>query len=272
VSSNNPAATRDTVPDTEAGAAYKGVTDGAEWDKGNADIEWDRFNSQAYFDHNYGELRDDDREIIRVISTFFARAARRDQLGEAIDVGSGTNLYPALAMLPYSAHLTLLERAHSNRMWLQHELSAPRKSWLDFWYEAARGRAAYQPISDPFDVLHQRARVTRGNVLALDEERYDLGTMFFVAESITTRTDEFRRGARRFVRSLRRGRPFAIAFMRNSSGYYVGGQRFPACSVDERDVDVALTPVARNVTISVIDSEGLRDGYCGMMVATGFKK
>jgi hypothetical protein len=255
-------------------AAYKGAVTGVdtEWDKGNADIEWDKFNSEAYFDHNYGRLREDDQKIIEVVGDFFARATRGALVGAAIDVGAGTNLYPALTMLPYSSHLTLLERAHSNRLWLQRELARPRKSWLDFWYEAARGRSPYDPISDPLDVLHQRAKVSRGNVLALEEHRYDIGTMFFVAESITTRTDEFRRAVRRFVRSLRPGAPFSAAFMRNSSGYYVGGQRFPACSIEEKDVETALAPVARNMKVSVVASNDLREGYCGMMVATGFKR
>jgi len=109
-------------------------------------------------------------------------------------------------------------------------------------------------------------------VLALDEGRYNIGTMFFVAESITTRTAEFRHAVRRFVRSLKPGAPFAAAFMRDSSGYYVDGQRFPACAIEEKHVKAALAREARNVNISVVESNDLREGYCGMMVATGFKR
>lgn len=264
-------------------AASGGGNDNHGWDelieqavrdnvRSNADVDWGRFNSQAYFDHNYGKLRDDDREIIQVVGDFFARATRGKMVGSAIDVGAGTNLYPAMTMLPYSSQLTLLERAHSNRAWLLRELPEPHESWLDFWDEIREGREHYRPISDPFYVLQERARVTRGNVLTLEEDRYDIGTMFFVAESITTRTDEFQRAVRHFVRSLRHGRPFASAFMRNSSGYYVDGVHFPACSIEEKDVRAALAPVAKNVTISVVESNDLRDGYCGMMVATGFKR
>jgi hypothetical protein len=238
----------------------------------NADVEWDRFNSAEYFEQNYGRLREDDQQIIRVVGDFFAGATRGELVGEAIDVGAGTNLYPALTMLPYSARVTLLERAHSNRRWLQRELVEPHKSWLEFWNEAALDRPPYHPIADPLDVLQQRAKVSRGNVLTLDEDRYDIGTMFFVAESITTRTDEFRRAVRQFVRSLRQGAPFAAAFMRESSGYSVGDQRFPACPIEEKDVKVALATVARKVNISVVASDDLRDGYSGMMVATGFKR
>jgi hypothetical protein len=271
------------VPETDRSSAPGPVTDTAAeasfdvarrkaWDLGNADVDWGRFNSQAYFDHNYGKLRDDDRDIIEVIAEFFAGATRGEMFGKAIDVGAGTNLYPALIMLPYSSHLTLLERAHSNRAWLLRELPRPHESWLDFWDAVRIDREPYRPISDPFDVLHERARVTRGNVFTLDEDRYDIGTMFFVAESITTRTGEFQRAVRQFVRSLHRNRPFAAAFMRDSSGYYVDGVHFPACSIDRKDVDAALAPVAKNVKISVVESNDLRDGYCGMMVATGFKR
>ncbi|CAM5649016.1 hypothetical protein SANTM175S_10556 [Streptomyces antimycoticus] len=44
-------------------------------------------------------------------------------------------------------------------------------------------------------------------------ERWDLGTMFFVAESITTSLDEFRRGVGCFMSALNPGAPFAAAFM-----------------------------------------------------------
>lgn len=272
--SGTPVTMADTAHEASFGAAPVDLGPGRLeiWDRANADVDWGRFNSQAYFDHNYGKLREDDRQIIRIVADFFARATRGELVGKAIDVGSGTNLYPALAMLPYSAQLTLLERAHSNRVWLLRELPEPHESWLDFWDEVRDGRAAYQPISDPLDVLHERARVTRGNVFTLDEDRYDIGTMFFVAESITTRTSEFQRAVRQFVRSLHSNRPFAAAFMRDSSGYYVDGVHFPACSIDKKDVEAALHPVAKNVKVSVVDSEDLRDGYCGMMVATGFKR
>ncbi|XVU22184.1 SCO2525 family SAM-dependent methyltransferase [Actinoplanes sp. CA-054009] len=241
---------------------------------GNGDVDWDSFDSQAYFSHNYRELRDDDARIIQIVGDFFARTMtpRSRGMDRAIDVGSGTNLYPSLTMLPHAARITLFERAFTNREWLQTELRRPHGSWRQFWDAITAGQPAYRVINEPLDVLHVRADVARGNVFALSPDQYDIGTMFFVAESITTRSDEFQRATRKFVSALKSGAPFAAAFMRNSSGYFVGDRHFPACSVDRWDVARALAPVARNVDIQEVESNDLRDGYCGMLVATGRKK
>ncbi|MBM2623081.1 hypothetical protein JIG36_47035 [Actinoplanes sp. LDG1-06] len=239
---------------------------------GNEDVDWDRFNSDAYFSHNYSTLRPDDTRIIEIVANFFEKTCRGHSLGRAIDVGAGANLYPAMMMLPYASQVTLFERAFTNRQWLTHELEKPHGSWWQFWSTIAAGRKPYEPFRKPLDVLHGRAAVERGNIFDLTPDQYDLGTMFFVAESITTRNDEFQRAARQFVNTLKPGAPFAAAFMRDSSGYIVAGRYFPACSITEADVQRALAPVARSVHIELVESNDLREGYGGMMVATGRKK
>ncbi|MEU8818415.1 SCO2525 family SAM-dependent methyltransferase [Actinoplanes sp. NPDC048796] len=239
---------------------------------GDQDVDWDHFDSQAYFNHNYSELRADDSRIIEIVSDYFQRAIPRNKSGLAIDVGSGANLYPALTMLPYSSGVTLFERAFTNREWLKNEIARPRESWKQFWDAVSVGRPDYERVNNPWDLLHRQAKVVEGNVFTLAPGQYDMGTMFFVAESITVRMNKFEEATRRFVRSLNAGAPFAAAFMRNSSGYVVSGLRFPACSIAEEDVVRALAPVARNVDIKTVESNDLRDGYCGMMVATGRKK
>lgn len=239
----------------------------------NSDVDWDSFDSDAYFSHNYGSLRPDDAQIIQIVADFFQEEGRRGRpLGQAIDVGAGANLYPAMVMLPYAARVTLFEKAFTNHDWLTHELKAPHRSWWQFWDATAGGRPSYQRIQKPFEVLQDLAAVERGSVFELKPGRYDLGTMFFVAESITTRTDEFQRAARQFVNALKPGAPFAAAFMRDSSGYFVAGKHFPACSVTESDVRQALAPVARNLKMVMVESNDLREGYGGMMVATGNRK
>jgi hypothetical protein len=242
----------------------------------NDDAPWDRFDSDDYFRHNYGHLRYDDTQIIDVVADFFVHCFDRTQprqLATAIDVGSGTNLYPALTMLPFSSSVTLFERSYSNREWLTDALAKPQSSWRDeFWTAITAGRPIYQPIKDPLDVLAGRAEVAKGNVFTLDPDQYELGTMFFVAESITTRIEEFRRATLNFVDSLKTGSPFAAAFMRRSEGYFVGTTFFPACSIDTEDVRTCLAPVARMRQIKKVRSHGLRNGYSGMIVATGWKR
>jgi len=240
---------------------------------GNADYDWDAFDSAAYFAHNYGTLRGDDERIIEIVADFFQSAsARRIWGARAIDVGAGANLYPALAMLPFVSEVILYERAFTNRQWLEAQVGAPYSSWWQFWSHINAGRRAYQPIKDPFDLLSRRAQVVKGNIFSLRPGQFDMGTMFFVAESITTRNDEFVRATQCFFNSLVPNGYFAAAFMRNSSGYRVGTRSFPACSVDESDVKQALAPVATDVRIQTVESKDLREGYCGMIVATGRKR
>ena len=239
----------------------------------NEDFPWDSFDSDAYFQHNYSKLRGDDEEIIDIVADFFQQNETPRKLRpRAIDIGAGANLYPAMTMLPFAAELHLVERAFSNREWLTAEILSPHPSWWQFWDHMKTGRRAYAPIRNPFDLLGRRKNVVRDSIFNLPAAEYDMGTMFFVAESITQRNSEFVRATRSFVNSLVPRAPFAAAFMRDSSGYRVGARDFPACSVDERDVRLALHGVATDVRIRTVDSWDLRDGYCGMIVATGRKK
>ncbi len=242
---------------------------------GNGDVDWDQFDSAAYFDHNYGTLRPDDRQIIAIVADYFHQVKQQWPevwRPQAIDVGAGANLYPALTMLPFTAEITLYERAASNCEWLRGQIAQPNESWWQFWSQMTPGRKEYETIKDPLNLLSRRATVEKGNIFALQPDQYDIGTMFFVAESITTRNDEFERATRTFITSLKRGAPFAAAFMKDSSGYRVGNVSFPACSVTEQDVVRALGKVARDVTITPVDSKDLRDGYGGMIVATGRRR
>ncbi len=235
----------------------------------NDTVDWDLFDSDDYFAHNYSALRHDDAQIIKIVAKYFAACDAPSGCGRAIDVGTGTNLYPALAMLPIATDVTLLERSRSNRRWLREELVAPAPSWRPFWKAMTTGRPAYQNITDPFRELRERTTVLPGSVFELEATTYDVGTMFFVAESITARKAEFQQATRWFVRSLMDQAPFAAAFMRDSSGYEVGGRRFPSCSIKEDDVRRCLAAVAHGVTVQRVDSKDLRSGYDGMIVATG---
>lgn len=243
----------------------------------NDDVPWDCFDSDDYFSHNYGHLRHDDAQIIDIVAGFFVHCFDRHpppkRLAKAIDVGSGTNLYPALTMPPFSSSVTLLERSHRNRQWLTAALAEPQGTWrAEFWEAIVGGRRIYEPIRDPLDVLAGRAEVTRGNLFELRPNQFDLGTMFFVAESISTQEAEFRRATQLFVESLLPGAPFAAAFMCHSQGYVVGSTFFPACSIDVADVESCLAAAARVNRIDRVESNDLRDGYSGMIVATGWKR
>ena len=241
---------------------------GTEAARRNADFPWDSFDSEWYLEHNYRRLRDDDRQIIRLVREFFARSFA-GRCWHGIDVGTGTNLYPALAMLPMCQRITLREYAATNLGWITREVADYSSNWDEFWAVLAEV-PPYRRISDPRTVLRQVATVERGSIFELPRSTWDIGTMFFVAESITHTRDEFDQAARCFVRSLKPGAPFAAAFMRDSQGYPVGTHLFPAVAIAEADVRECLLPVADDIEIHHITSRTpLRDGYSGMMLVTG---
>jgi hypothetical protein len=234
----------------------------------NGQFDWDRFDSEAYVAHNYRAVRDDDRQIVGIVRDFFAGAGAVPQ-ARAVDVGSGANLYPALAMLPFCAELDLWEYSAANVAWLRRQVAGFERNWLDFW-DIYRQAPAYRELTDPRTALAVRARVHQASVFDLPARRWDLGTMFFVACSLSSDLAEFRRAVHMFVGALRPGAPFAAAFMANSQGYQVADRWFPAVAIDATEVHASLAGVATGVTVTPIDvGDPLRDGYAGMIVATG---
>jgi hypothetical protein len=234
----------------------------------NEQVDWDHFDSEAYFAHNYRAVRDDDRQIMEVIRDFFAEQ-QLDPQARAVDVGTGTNLYPAFAMLPFCAHLDLWERSASNVAWIRRQIARFDDNWLDFW-DVYRSARAYGLLPDPRAALAERAEVHRASIFELPSRKWDLGTMFFVACSMSADIAEFRQGVQAFVTALKPGAPFAAAFMAQSQGYQVGEHWFPAVAVDVDEVIRAMAPVAVDPQITRIAlGDPLRDGYSGMLVVTG---
>lgn len=254
------------VPDQPRPQRACGRSDGP---PGNDEFPWDDFDARWYFEHNYARLRDDDSRILRILAEFFGGIAHR-QLKHGIDVGTGANLYPLLAMLPLCGRITLRERAMSNCAWLRHEIASYSEVWEPYWHELAKWQC-YQPIRDPRWVVSERARIERGSVFDLPQRHYDLGTMFFVAESITERRDEFERATLCFLRSLKPNSPFAAAFIRDSKGYEVAGVRFPAVAITEGDVRRCMESAGiLKWKLEKIESRTpLRDGIA-MMLVTGW--
>jgi NNMT/PNMT/TEMT family len=253
----------------------------------NADVAWNMFSSHDYWHRNYSELQAEDHEIIRRVSHFFVSAcAGGPPVQRAIDVGAGTNLYPALLMLPWTRQILLAEFSKSNVLWLQDQLdqldqlvddSSPWP-WDRFW-QKMRGEKGYADVGRPRDRLRdacaweqQHAGIEQWSVFDLPPARWNLGTMFFVAESITEDPVEFGIAVARFVGALTPGAPFAAAFMAGSDGYPVSGTHFPALPIQPADVERHLTALGvRDQNVDLLEtSHRVRDGYAGMIVATGF--
>jgi hypothetical protein len=241
----------------------------------NADCPWDDFDPDWYANHNYRTLREDDQQLLMLVRDFFSEAVTRQRRRRGVDLGAGANLYPALTMLPFCDEVALAERGAANRRWLRDQLTRPGgygPSWDPFWRELAVA-PPYRDLPDPRTALRERARVQFGDAFKLGTRRWDVGTMFFVAESMTAREREFQQATWAFVYSLRIGAPFAAAFMKNSRGYTVGSHRFPAVAVNEIDVRHCLSTVARVSEIVPIRMfKPLREGYQGLILALGWAR
>jgi len=247
----------------------------------NADAPWNMFSSGDYWRRNYRDLHAEDQEIIRRVSDFLICAfAERPPAERAIDVGSGTNLYPALLMLPWTERILLADYSESNVSWLQDQLADDTDpwAWRRFWSEMREAKG-YSYVDKPRERLREAcisepgyAGIERLSVFDLPPARWDLGTMFFVAESITEDPVEFRTAVAAFVGALTPGAPFAAAFMAESDGYPVDGTRFPALPIKPDDVRRHLIELGvPEPSVDLLDtSHRVRDGYAGMIIATGF--
>lgn len=244
----------------------------------NSHIDWSEFDSDIYCANNYRDLRSDDRQLAELVGTFFADAAEqagpdRTSRWRAVDVGTGSNLYPAFSMLPFCGSLDLREYSASNVAWLRTQVDQGFDRTWDVFWDTFGVIDAYRDYRNAHDVrmdFQAKANIECASVFDLPARKWDLGTMFFVACSLSARRSEFRRAVRAFVRALTPGAPFAMAFMTNSTGYRVGSTWFPAVAVDLAQITTELQPIAQRLTVTPIASSMPHRPKVGMALATGF--
>jgi hypothetical protein len=239
----------------------------------NADFPWDDFDSASYLAHNYTVLRQDDQNLLELVRDYFGTVAPGNLL-HGVDVGTGSNLYPTLALLPWCKKITMVEYSARNVAWLTDEIRSYSHTWDPFW-DLLCHHPSYQAVADPRATLAARARVRKDSVFTLARQRWDIGTMFFVAESISSRRSEFAKAISRFLGALRPGAPFAAAFMEGSKGYTVGTREFPAVAIHAEDVRECIADRTSELhvdRIGIIDDDVLREGYTGMILARGLTR
>ncbi len=244
---------------------------------GNADYEWAQFDSEAYFQHYYGEPHPDDELVIRHAVTAMKRALPVESELDVVDVGTGPNLIPFFCALPRARRLTAWEFAESNVAWLETELERDemRFQWRHFW---AVAREAYQPEwrlpEDPMPQLRTRAFIRQGSIFDLPERTWDAATMFFCAESITERQDEFEAACVAFARCVKPGGALVAAFLVRSSGYVVADRPFPVLALSAESIESLFGRHADGVKaerIGIVERE-IRSGYAGFVFLTGIAR
>jgi hypothetical protein len=183
-------------------------------------------------------------------------------------------------MLPWTERILLADFSASNVRWLHEQLDDDIQPWTwePFWREI-RKEQGYADLDFPRKRLREAcvakpgyAGIEQLSVFDLPEGRWDLGTMFFVAESITEDPAEFRAAVARFAGALTPGAPFAAAFMAGSNGISMAGNQFPALSIDADDVKRQFTGLgAGDLNVDMLKTpHRVREGYAGMIVATGY--
>jgi hypothetical protein len=153
----------------------------------NADVSWDDFPSQDYWHRNYKEILPPDKEIIRLVGSFFSETfSSHTRVQRAIDVGSGTNLYPALLMLPWAEQILLTDYSESNVRWLRNEIMDDDVAWTwqPFWRQM-QALEGYNQVSEPRKQLRvacagagSQPAVAERSVFDLPAKQWQLGTMF----------------------------------------------------------------------------------------------
>ncbi len=242
----------------------------------NADARWDDFDPALYVEKNYSRVLSVDETIMTVVRAHFSDHFRRrsGRSVHGIDVGAGANLYPALSMLPWCDRITLLDRSKSNLEYLRQQIVGHDDGWESFWRKLCLDDAYAGMPGGPWARLSEVARVEQGDILQpVDRpERWQTGTMFFVAESISTSITEFHRAVRHFLETLTPGAPFAAAFMEHSQGYWVGDTWFPACDVSQAEISASIKRVTDSVRTYRIGGPGeVRPGYTSIILACGFR-
>jgi hypothetical protein len=241
----------------------------------NDGAPWPFFDSDAYYEKNYSSLMPEDEEIIQCASKFLIQTCEGSpRLRRAVDVGAGTNLYPSLLMLPWAEHIVFTEYAPPNVDWLRENLmdTTGEWRWQPFW-DLVAALPGYRAVGDPRATLAAAHEVRLLSIFDLPTRAWNLGSMFFVADGMTTDRTEFEAAVRAFLLALEPGSPFLMAFMEGSSGYDVHGTAFPSTLVTLRSLDALLAelPVTGTGILRTDSSiHRVRPGYEAMLFVTGF--
>lgn len=150
-----------------------------------------------------------------------------------------------------------------------------RPQWHHFWRVTREAYGPDYPLpDDPIPILRARTVLTQGSIFDLPKRTSDAATMFFCAESITERQDEFEAACASYARCVKPGGTLAAAFLVRSAGYSVADRRFPVLCISAESIENVFTRHAhgiRAVRIGIIERE-IRSGYSGFVFLTGIAR
>jgi NNMT/PNMT/TEMT family protein len=136
-------------------------------------------------------------------------------------------------------------------------------------------RKAYQPecrlSEDPMSILRAKTVIRQGSIFDLPKRTWDAATMFFCAESITERQDEFECACAAYANCVKPGGTLAAAFLVRSAGYVVADRLFPALRLSAETIEKVFarhTGGLKAHKIGISQRE-IRSGYSGFVFLTG---
>jgi hypothetical protein len=244
---------------------------------GNADFQWSEFDPEAYFQHYYCDSHPDDDRVVECAVAALKRALPAGAELDIVDVGTGPNLIPLFCALPRARRLTAWEYAASNIAWLAAELEqdAMRPQWRHSWGVT---REAYLPeyvlSESPLPGLREKTRLHQGSIFDLPKHSWDAATMFFCAESITGRRDEFEAACAAYAGCVKTGGTLAAAFLVGTSRYVIADRQFPILCLSPEEIERSFAHHATNIEserIGIVDRE-IRSGYSGFVFLTGIAR
>ncbi len=236
----------------------------------NAEAPWDLFDPVSTWARNYDWVRNDDAEIIgRLVQFVVALPANC----RAVDIGPGSNLYPAFALSATARQLVLLEHGRRNAEWLR-DLAATEslpETWRGFAELVCAGLGGTP--EEVWSAFRAIVEVRPGNLFDVAKASFDVATMFFVAESMTDDPDEFVEACESFVGVLTPGGSCFAAFVEGSLGYDADGIGFPAVNITAADLHAAFSPLLETYEVHRISSGDAPPGadYTGVLVVHGVR-
>lgn len=235
----------------------------------NNDVNWNSFNPELYLRANYVSILPPDREILKYLVSFYKKS---NPSGEFVEIGSGPNLYPIFAALPYAKKITILELGKQNIAYLEKQFD----SFDLIWHQWINLLKELDPIYsiDFHQEFINKVIIESGSLFDLPENKYQLASMHFVAESVSQDLDEFYLANKKFALSLMPKGIFSASFMEGSEGYSSPGSFFPAVHIISKEVKRSLKPFSDDLDVLRIQTnQGIvREGHTGMLLALGSKK
>ena len=227
---------------------------------------WDSFDTDDYLHRNYSKILPPDARIIDELVDYYRSMG---SIGSSLEVGVGPNLYPTLLIKPYSKKIHLIEISEPNLKYLYQQQKSLDDVWLSYWDLLTK--KAPDKYFGTLSSSDLNLEISKGSIYALPQSKFDLVSMFFVAESITKDAEKFKDACLSLVSAAKPGGRIVSLFMENSTGYHAGKYEFPAIAINLKDLEHTFSDVTLDLSIERIqdDNHTVRSGgYTGMLLLT----